>query len=528
MHITFFGAVREVTGSMHLISVNGDRILLDCGMFQGRRREAEIKNRVLPFDPEIITNILLSHAHIDHSGRIPLLVKNKFNGHIICTRPTVDVCQYLLVDSAHIQESDARYLNYKSVRAFLYNMRTSPKTKRIPQRDKKWIKKMLKKPAFGGVEINEEAIVRLQDKYKLGRVIPLYSIRDAQKAMDYFEGYPLQYPITVGKDVTCKLYVAGHIIGSVISIVHAKENGIRKTICYSGDIGRFNKPIIKDPTLVYDEADRDIDLLIMESTYGNREHEPIEMSKETLKRIINETYNRGGSIVIPAFAFGRTQEMIYLIHQLCDEGAVPRIAVYVDSPLAVNLTRVFGEHPETYRDETQKLFIERGDNPFSFRNIRFVHTVEDSMALMRDDTPHIVISASGMCETGRILHHLRYKIHNPRNTILLVGFMAEYTLGRKIQDLGEEINRSGYSGAPPEVKILDKWYPVRAHIEKIEGLSAHGDKTELMRVITQSNLRIKRIAVVHGEESQSVSFANELARRGYSVTVPRYGESVTI
>ena len=525
MYITFYGAVREVTGSMHMITTENDRILLDCGLFQGRRKESEHKNRALPFDPGIITNVVLSHAHIDHSGRIPMLTGNKFNGRIVCTRPTVDACNYLLADSAHIQESDAHYLNYKSVRSFMYGLKQSPRTKTISKREVKIIKKMLKKSAH---ELNIDTIGELLEKYKLEKVTPLYTISEAEKALQYFDGYPFRYPVTVGKDITCTFYVAGHILGSAITIIRINENGRKYNICYSGDVGRFNKPILYDPTLSFEEEDRDIDLMIMESTYGDREHEPVEDLPEKLKHVLIETYNRNGSVVIPAFAFGRTQELIYFLHELYNSGDVPKMPVYVDSPLAVRLTKVFGEHPESYDKETHKAFLKQGENPFIFKNIQFIQRVEDSMALMRDDTPHVVISASGMCEAGRILHHLRYKIHDSRNTILLVGFMAQHTLGRRLEELGEGYQNSENRHPPPELKILNKLYPLKARVVKIGGFSAHGDKNELARIIKESNLRIKRIALVHGEESQSLPFADYLTQLGYSVSVPHKGESVVL
>jgi metallo-beta-lactamase family protein len=266
----------------------------------------------------------------------------------------------------------------------------------------------------------------------------------------------------------------------------------------------------------------------MESTYGDRDHEPVTDLKPELKKALNATFQRGGCVLIPSFAFGRTQELLYLIHELYDEGAVPRMPVYVDSPLAANITKVFAEHPEVYDQESHETFLSRGKNPFDFQQVHFVQGVEESMALMRDNRPHIVISASGMCEAGRILHHLRYKVHSSRNTILMVGFMAQHTLGRRIQDLGEAYAANGRSGQPPLVKILNKEYPLQAQVVKIGGFSAHADRNEMLRFLKESGLRIKKIAVVHGEEEQSLAFGRLLRENGYDAVVPMVGQTIVI
>ena len=525
MHITFYGGVEEVTGSMHLLTANSDRVLLDCGMFQGRRKESAEKNKILPFDPKILTNIVLSHAHIDHSGRIPLITSNGFNGRIISTRVTQAACEYLLLDAAHIQESDARYLNYKTVRSLLYEMKRSPRTQRVPDAQVKKIKKQLKQ---NGHRLNVDTIDRLIDKYRLERVQPLYTREDAQRSLAYFDGYPYRYPVTIGRDMSCIFYDAGHILGSAITVIQATENGRTHTVCYTGDLGRFDKPILQDPTLEFEGDALDVDLLIMESTYGDRRHEPVEDIKERLKTILLENHQRGGSVVIPAFAYGRTQELIYVLHELYNEKAVPRIPIYVDSPLATKITTVFGEHPEVYDRETHDTFLKKGKNPFSFSQIQFVASVEESMALMRDETPHIVISASGMCEAGRILHHLRYKIHQPRNTVLIVGFMAEHTLGRRILEMGARYAESGRKGEAPVVKILNKEYPLKARVEQLTGFSAHADKIEMLRFLKNANLNIKKIATVHGEARQRRAFTEFLGDQGFSVIAPRVGETVDI
>ena len=361
MHITFYGAVREVTGSMHLVTTRHDRVLLDCGMFQGRRKEAVEKNRVMPIDPRILTNVLLSHAHIDHSGRLPLLVKRDFAGRIICTRATAAACEYLLLDAAHIQESDANYLNYKTVRSALSQMESSLQAKRRSKKEAADLKKILKKNGHG---LNVEIINDLIARYRLEGVNPLYTVDDAQQALACFEGQPYRHPVTIGRQMTCTLYDAGHILGSAFTVIRARDNGRNFTVCYTGDIGRFDKPIIKDPTLVFEEEDREVDLLIMESTYGDRQHEPVADLKPQLKKVLVEAFKRGGTILIPSFAFGRTQELLYVLHELYDENDVPRFPVYVDSPLAANITRVFAEHPEVYDKATHETFLQQGENPF--------------------------------------------------------------------------------------------------------------------------------------------------------------------
>lgn len=524
MNITFYGAVREVTGSMHLMESGDDRILLDCGLHQGKRKDSESKNLVFPFDPAIITNVVLSHAHIDHSGRLPLLTKGKFGGRIICTRATKDACTYLLLDCAHIQESDAIYLNYKTVKSFLARFQSPNGHKDKRRRTDIDIKDL--KPE--GEKINKESVSQVIRKYNLEHVEPLYNTEDAQLCLGYFEGYPYSQSIKVGKYITCKFYESGHILGSGISIFTIKEKGKTIKIGYTGDIGRFDRPIIKDPVLEFDDDDRDLDLLIMESTYGSRIHEPVEDSSKALKSTIFEAVEKGGSVLIPAFAFGRTQELIYTLHEMKNNREIPDIPIYVDSPLAGNITSVFGEHPEEYDRETHATFLEKGQNPFIFPGIEYVSSVEESMNLMREERPHIVISASGMCESGRILHHLRCKIHDEKNTILIVGYMAQHTLGRKILEEGSAFEKNGRKGPAPVLRILNKEYPLKAKILKLGGFSAHADQNELYSFLKKSNLNIKRIAVVHGEEDQSEAFAEFLKDKGYKAFVPRAGEHYSI
>lgn len=525
MHITFIGATREVTGSMFLLSTNSDYLLFDCGMFQGRRKVSAEKNRVMPFDPAIISNILLSHAHIDHSGRIPLLTKNDFSGRIICTRATTASCEYLLPDSGHIQESDAAYLNYKQVRSVLSEVKKSPGAKTLSKRKTREIKEILKKNHH---ELDVDRIGEFLRKYRLEAVEPLYTAEDALKSLEYFDGYPYRHPVTVGDGIECTFYEAGHILGSAMSMLTMREGKRTRRILHSGDLGRYDKPIIKNPCRNFPEEERDIDLLLLESTYGNREHEPVGDLKGKLEAVLQETFDRGGTVLIPAFAFGRTQTLLYILHEIYRDNTVPRVPVYVDSPLATNLTRVFAEHPEVYNDEGHDEFLEHRINPFEFKQLHFVKSLEESMILNRQDKPQIIISASGMCEAGRVLHHLRHKIHNANNTILLVGFMAKNTLGRRIEDHGLAFAAGGRAGEPPVLRFLNKEYPLKAHVAKIGGFSAHADKNEILRFLKESNLRIKRIALVHGEEEQSLPFAETLKKEGYSVFVPRQGATVEV
>lgn len=524
MFVTFFGAVREVTGSMHMVTTEKDRILLDCGMFQGRRQEAAEKNKVIPFDPSILTNMVLSHAHIDHSGRTPLLTKKDFNGRIFSTRATADACKYLLPDSAKIQESDAKYLNYKTVKRALSEMQS--KNGKLSQSRARDFKASFKEK--NSHRINDENVNAFIARYGLKQVDPLYSIKDADHTLTIFEGLPYREKVSIGHDMTCKFYEAGHILGSAMSILNYSGNGESKTICYTGDIGRFEKPILRNPALSFEEEDREIDLLIMESTYGDRDHEPVIDLKPRLREVLNRTIKQGGSVLIPSFAFGRTQELLYFIHELYDEGSVPKVPVWVDSPLATNITKVFGEHPEVYDIDTHETFLKSGKNPFSFSQVNFTQSVEDSINLTRETKSNIVISASGMCEAGRVLHHLRYKIHNPKNTILVVGYMAENTLGRRILEEGTRYKEADRKGEPPMMKFYGKEYPLLANVEKIGGFSAHGDRNEMLKFLKESNLKIKKIALVHGEEKQTKAFKEFLEENGFPAFVPKRGETVTV
>ncbi len=522
MYVSFYGATREVTGSFHIVATGHDNILLDCGLFQGSRKETEAKNLVLPVDPKILTNMILSHAHIDHSGRIPMLTRSQFNGRIYCTRATAHACEYLLRDSAKIQEGDASYLNYKTAKAFLNQIKTAGGKSKISDSDRQEIKAFLKS---GNHDLRTEVVEKVLREHNLEIVTPLYTMEEAEEALSAFQGVPLGETITIGKDLFCTFYGAGHILGSAMSIIQYKGGGQTKTVLYSGDLGRFNKPIIKDPTLHFAEEHRNIDLMVMESTYGSRVHEPVTDMKPLLKQTLIETFNRGGSVIIPAFAYGRTQELLYFIHELFLEKEIPPMPVWVDSPLATEITHVFGEHPETYDEEAHESFLRKGINPFDFEHLKFVGSVEESMALNRETKSHIVLAGSGMCEGGRVLHHLRHKIHDGRNTILIVGYMGQNTFGRRLQEKGEQYAADGRRGEPPMVRFFNKEYPLRARVVTLGGFSAHGDRHEMTRVLKESNLSIKKIALVHGEEEQTLGFADYLRGEGFNVVVPFHGQS---
>ncbi|NNF06111.1 MAG: MBL fold metallo-hydrolase [Candidatus Eisenbacteria bacterium] len=446
MKLEFHGAARGVTGSRHLLRVDGKKILLDCGLFQGRRQESIKLNRQFGFDPADLDAVVLSHAHIDHSGALPALVRNGFRGAIHATFATADLLTYMLRDSAMIQEKDIEYLNKR-------------------RRRKK------------------------QEPLK-----PIYTMEDAQETLTLLEGHRYHRPIQVLPGVDVTFYDAGHILGSAVVQLELTEGNEKKTLVFSGDLGRKNIPILRDP-----EAPPKADAVIVESTYGNREHDPIEQVDTKLASLINRVFKRQGKIVIPAFAVGRTQEIVYSISRLIRSGDIPGCCVYVDSPLAVNVTDVFARHPETYDKEIRRIFRETGD-PFGFDLVEYVRSVEDSKALNTKPGPFIVLSASGMVEAGRILHHTKNSIEDSRNCMLFVGYQAAHTLGRRILEGADEI------------KIFGDKYNVRAEVTKMNEFSAHADKNELMSWIRDIKEGPSRVFVVHGEESQSLPFAERLEK----------------
>jgi metallo-beta-lactamase family protein len=453
MKLTFAGAAGTVTGSMHQIEVNGKRYLLDCGMFQGRRKEAEQRNRSFPFPPPSIDAVMLSHAHIDHSGRLPLLVKNGFRGPIYATSATVDLCSAMLLDTAHILESDADFVN-----------RHHP-----------------------GEEVVE----------------PLYSTLDAEKTMPLFQPVRYRRPVNIGGSLIVEAYDAGHILGSSSFVL----KGGKTRLAFSGDVGRPGLPIIRDP-----EALPPVDYLIMESTYGGRKHPQEKEAAGKLESVVKNTIGRGGRLIVPAFAVGRTQQLVLLLHQLMNEHQLPSVPIFVDSPLAVNVTQVFRAHPECFDAETYQ-YIQNGENPFGFKRLTYIRDASESKKLNYIQGPFIVISPSGMCEAGRVLHHLRHNVGDPRNTVLLTGYQAENTLGRKLKDGMKNVR---IFGIPTEV---------RAEVESLDELSGHADSGELLNWMKPMTATLKRVFLVHGEPVNSRPLAEAIhARYGIKAAVAEPGQ----
>jgi metallo-beta-lactamase family protein len=449
MKITFHGAARTVTGSQHLLEIDGKTIMLDCGLFQGKRKEAFERNRSEFCQGKDIDYLVLSHAHIDHSGRIPCLVKNGFTGDIFCTSATRDLCAVMLMDSAFIQEMDVEFVN-----------------RRRKQKGQRPFE-------------------------------PLYTKADVVKSMEQFVGlsYNRRHQLFPGVHLT--LVDAGHMLGSahVLLNIADQETGRNQRLVFSGDIGRPDIPIIRDPVPISDGTD----ILIMESTYGNRLHPPYPESEKELERIVNQTAGRGGSLLVPAFAVGRTQQIVYALHKLHSAGRIPDLPIYVDSPLATRTTEIFRLHPEVYDAEIREFLLTDDDqNPFGFGRLRYTQTVEQSKALNNLKVPAVIISASGMLEGGRILHHLRNRIADPRNTILLTSWQAPNTLGRRLVDKEKT------------VRIYGEEHPVRAKVEILTGFSGHADRDGLMHFVRAMEKQPRQTFIVHGEDDSSESLANAL------------------
>jgi len=465
LEIQFIGAAQTVTGSQHLLYINGKKILLDCGLYQGKRKEAFEINRTFKYSPSEIDVILLSHAHIDHCGKIPGLVKNGFNGPIYTTAATVDLCQIMLRDSAHLQERDIYVVN------------------------------------------------KIRKKQHKNPFEPLYDFDDVEKAMDQFIGVQYSWPIEVAPGVMATYWDAGHILGSAGILLEINENGKNYRIGFSGDIGRNDMPIIRNPNVL-----RDLDLLIMESTYGNRLHTVTDEVEEEVAQTVKSVVERGGKIIIPSFAVGRTQLLVYMLHKLFDQNRIPVIPIYVDSPLAVEATKIYQTHPECYDRETYRIFIQSNQDPFGFGRLTYIKNVEQSKELNDKQEPCIIISASGMAEGGRVLHHLANNIENKKNLILFVGYAAAHTLARKIID-GET-----------EVKIFGEPHKVQAEVKSLDYFSAHADQAELIDYLRLNDKnRLKNIFLVHGEEEQALPFREKLLQKGFKkVDFPKSGEKFVI
>lgn len=465
MNIQFLGATRTVTGSMHLVSVNGTKILLDCGMYQGKRSKSYERNKNFPFNPADIDAVLLSHAHIDHAGNLPNLVKNGFHGPIYATAATRDLCNIMLYDSAYIQERDIEFLNK-----------------------------------------------RKQKKHE-PLIEPLYSAFDVTVAISQFISINYRQPVQVAKGITATYLDAGHILGSAITVLEAEENGIRKRIGFTGDLGRKNAPIIKDPQPI-----GSVDVLISESTYGGKLHDPAVGMKDSLCKVIKQTSDRGGKVIIPAFSVGRTQDIVYNLFELFDEGRLPVIPIYVDSPLAVNASEIFQLHTECFDKEMLAHLHANGD-PFGFNRLIYVRSVDESKKLNTMQLPCVIISASGMCEGGRIVHHLANNIENPKNTIIVVGYMAEHTLGRRIVE------------KQPEISIFGEVRSLNAEVIVLNSFSAHAGQDELVEFVQASDQkRLKKVFLVHGESTQIEKFSLKLKEVGVKkdIFIPVRGEKAEI
>ncbi len=466
MKIKFIGAAREVTGSKHLITLdNGKKILLDCGMFQGKGMETDSLNRNLGFDPKEIDHIILTHAHIDHSGLIPYVYKLGFRGSVICTNATRDLCAIMLADSGHIQELDVKWFNKK------------------------------------------------RTKQGLEQVEPIYTTEDAKLCMELFIGIAYNRKFYIDENVKVRFTNNGHLLGAGTAYLEITEKGETVKIAYTGDIGRPNSRVLKKP-----DSFRQCDYLITESTYGNRLHKQITHAEEDLLKVVNDTcVKKQGKLIIPSFAIGRTQDIVFTLNNFYNAGLLPKIQIYVDSPLAVNATTIFRVHPECFNEEVMKV-LETDDDPFGFNSLHYITSTNDSKKLNTFKKPCIIISASGMMEAGRIKHHLANNISNPKNTILVVGYCAPRTLGARLVD-GEKT-----------VSIFGNKYQVNAEIARIEAFSGHGDYSEMLSFLScQDHSAIKKVFLVHGDYEAQTFYKEQMETAGYSnIEIPEAMSEVEI
>jgi metallo-beta-lactamase family protein len=467
VNLTFVGAAGEVTGSCHVLETPAGRLLLDCGMFQGHRREAAEKNRSFPFDGSSIHSVVLSHAHIDHSGRLPFLHRCDFHGNIYATSATRDLAAIMLRDSAHIQQQDAEYINRKRRRN------------------------------------GEEPVP------------PLYNLRDATSVLRHFVSVGYHRRFSPLPDVTATFYDAGHILGSAVVRLDVHGNGQPYTIGYACDLGRAEMPILRDPQSLL-EGRRKLDALVIECTYGGRHHDPPEDMEAELESLVTRVVGRGGKLVIPSFSVGRTQNVLFYLHKLFAEDRIPSVPVFVDSPLSINATDVFRMHPECYDEETAEFLDEEG-SVFTHKAINYVMSVQESKALNRRRTPAIIISASGMCEAGRILHHLKNTVTREKNAVAIVGYMAEHTLGRRLVERHKK------------VKIFGRMYPVRCEIATLNGFSAHADHDGILAYVQQVASHRTKLLLVHGETAAFEAIEAGLRESGFrNVTRARPGMRVEL
>ncbi|MBQ9238937.1 MAG: MBL fold metallo-hydrolase [Treponema sp.] len=474
------GAAEEVTGSKHIFEIDGRPFMVDCGAFQGKRREADEKNRSFSITVDKLEAVILTHAHYDHCGLLPVLAKNGYTGNIYATPASRDIANLVMMDSARIQAHDAEFLRKRAARK--------------------------------GEKFSWQ---------------PLFTEHDCVATANQIVSVSYNRKMYIAPDVELEFFDAGHILGSAMASVtikgihsrfaapHPGKCGVDELcILYSGDLGRKNQPIIRSPATNMPPPD----YLFLESTYGNRKHNDRAFAMHELERIVNAAAKKGGKIIIPSFAIERAQELVFYLHLLVDQKKIPNIPIYVDSPMATNATAVFRVHQECYDDEVHEAFLKHHKNPFGFGELRFTASVDESKALNALPGPMIIISADGMCEAGRVLHHLANNISNPDNTVLIVGYMAENTLGRRIRD-GEK-----------DVKIMGDWYKVNATVEQIDAFSAHADYTEMAEWLSAVDTsRLKQIFLVHGEKDAQAAFQTYLSERGYNnVTIVKYGETYEI
>jgi len=460
MNIQFFGAAQTVTGSMHLIEIGGKRILLDCGLYQGHRDEAYERNITFPFEPNDIDAIVLSHAHIDHSGNLPGIVKQGFRGDIFCTSATRDLCGIMLADSAYLQEKDIEHLEKK------------------------------------------------QKKH----LDLLYTIDDVHEAVALMRIMPYHRAFNVVNGVECQFYAAGHILGAAVSRLTLTEGAKKKTLAFTGDLGRKHRPLLLDPEFV-----SDANVVISESTYGDRIHEPMEESVAMLAEVVERTSSRGGKLVIPAFSIGRTQDILFLLHSLAMRKKIPSLPIFVDSPLSVNATSIYKIHQDCFNDDTRRS-LSQDEDSLGFNDATYITSTDDSKRLNDMKDPCIIISASGMCEGGRVLHHIANNAGDERNTILICGYQASNTLGARLVNHARSVKIYG-----DEIQVL-------CNVENLHGMSAHGDQNDLVNFVENCNGgNLENVYLVHGEPDAQTAFKNVLNKRGLkNVSIPQHGQKVDL